>query len=74
MRLRQFTPRQPIPHTEITPHEWKPDPEVIIKPGGLFARAWDCDYEKSILDSDYTSLVTPIHPKTQYDLNDQLMK
>ena len=31
MRLRQFTPRQPIPDIPVTPREWQPDPEVIIK-------------------------------------------
>ena len=30
MRLRSFTPRQPIPDIQPTSHEWKPDPEVII--------------------------------------------
>ena len=31
MRLRQFTPRQTIPDIPVTPREWQPDPEVIIK-------------------------------------------
>ena len=31
MRLRQFTPRQPIPDTPVTPREWQPDPDLIIK-------------------------------------------
>ena len=33
MRLRQFTHRQAIPDIPITPREWQPDPEVIIKHG-----------------------------------------
>ena len=39
MRLRHFTPRQPIPYIPVTPREWQPDPEVIIKRDDLYARA-----------------------------------
>ena len=42
MRLRQFTPHQPIPDTPVTPREWQPDPEVIIKHDDLYARACEC--------------------------------
>ena len=63
MRLRQFTPRQPTPDLQITPPEWQPDPEVIIKNDGLYARAWECEYEKPIFDSDYNNLVTPNSPQ-----------
>ena len=31
MRLRLFTPRQPIPDVQTTSQEWKSNPEVIIK-------------------------------------------
>ena len=41
MKLRQFTLRRPIPDTPVTPREWKPDPEVIIKHDDLYARAWE---------------------------------
>ena len=41
MRLRQFTPRQPIPDIQIPPHEWQPEPEVIIEHDDLYARAWE---------------------------------
>ena len=41
MRLRQFTPRQPIPDTPVTPREWQPDPVVVIKHDDLNARAWE---------------------------------
>ena len=58
-RLRQFTPRQPIPVLQIRPREWKPDPEVIIKHDDLYARAWESEYEKSIFDSAYKNSVTP---------------
>ena len=39
MRLRQFTPRQPIADIRITPQEWKSDPQVSIKHDDLYARA-----------------------------------
>ena len=63
MRLRQITPRQPIPDITITPHEWQREPEVIIKHDDLYARAWECEYDKPILDSDYSNLVTDYYPK-----------
>ena len=59
MRLCQFTTCQPIPDTPITPSEWQPDPEVIIKHDDLYARAWECEYDKPIFDSDYINLATP---------------
>ena len=59
MRLRQITPRQPIPDIPITPREIKPDPKVVIKNDDWYARAWECEYEKPIFDSDYNNLVTP---------------
>ena len=62
-RLRQFTPRQRIPDIQIIPREWKPDREAIIKHDDLYARAWECEYDKPIFDSDYNSLVTPNSPK-----------
>ena len=59
MRLRQFTPRQPIPDTPVTPREWQPDQEVIIKHDDLYARAWECEYDKPIFDSDRDNKVIP---------------
>ena len=63
MRLRQFTPRQPIPDTPVTPREWQPDPEVIIKHDDFYARAWECEYDKPIFDSDCDNLVSPNSPE-----------
>ena len=60
MRLRQFKPRQPIPDIPNTLREWQPDPEVLIKHDDLYARAWKCEYDEPIFDSDYNTLVTPI--------------
>ena len=59
MRLRQFTPRQPIPDIPVTPREWQPGPEVIIKHDELYARAWECEYDKPIFDCDPDNLVSP---------------
>ena len=58
-RLRQFTTRQPIPDIPITPREWQPDPEVVITHDDLYARAWECEYDEPIFDSDYNNLATP---------------
>ena len=44
-RLRQFTPRQHIPHTQITQRKWRIDPEVIKKHEDLCARTRECEYE-----------------------------
>ena len=48
MRLRLFTPRQPIPDIQTTSQEWKSDPEVIIKHDDLYARAWESEFETPI--------------------------
>ena len=50
-KLRLFTPRQPIPDLETRSHEWKPDPEVIIKHDDLYARAWESEYETPTFDN-----------------------
>ena len=39
MRLRQFTPRQPISDIPVTQREWQPDPEVVITHDDLYASA-----------------------------------
>ena len=59
MRLRQFTPRQPIPDVQTTPREWQSDPEVIINNDDLYARAWECENGKPIFDSDRDNMVIP---------------
>ena len=68
MRLRLFTPKPPIPDVQTISHEWKPDPEVIIKHDDLYARAWESEYETPIFDngqhepdSDNTPEVTVRH-------------
>ena len=59
MRLRQFTPRQHITDVQTTPREWQPDPEFIIKHDDLYARAWECEYDRPQVDSDRDSMVIP---------------
>ena len=59
----QFTPRKPKPDMPITPRQWRPDPEVIIKHDDLYARAWKCEYEKPIFDIKNNNLVTPTSPE-----------
>ena len=63
MRLRQFPPCQPKPDIPITPREWQPDPEVVIKHDDLYARAWECEFDEPIFDSDYINLTTPSSPE-----------
>ena len=40
MRMRQFTPHHPPADIRVNPHEYKPDPEMIINHDDLYARAW----------------------------------
>ena len=63
MRLRQFTPRQPISDIPVTQREWQPDPEVVITHDDLYSRAWECEYDEPIFDSDYNNLATPTPPE-----------
>ena len=63
MRLQQVTPRQPIPDIPITPREGQSDSEVVLKHDDLYARAWECEYDESIFDSDYNNLATPSSPE-----------
>ena len=50
-RMCQFTPRQPPADIGITPQDYKPDPDVSLKHDGLYARAWEYDYEQPIFDA-----------------------
>ena len=59
MRLRQFTPRQPLPDVPVTQREWQPDSEVVITHDNLYARAWECEYDEPIFDSDHSNLAVP---------------
>ena len=50
MRLRLFTPRQPIPDVQTTSQKWNPDTELIIKHDDLYVRAWESEHETPIFD------------------------
>ena len=63
IRLRQFTPRQTILDIPVTPREWQPDPEVIIRHDDLDARAWECEYDRPIFDSGRDNMVIPKSPE-----------
>ena len=63
MKLRQFTPRQPLSDIPVTQREWQPDPEVLITHDDLYARAWECEYDEPIFDSDYNNLAAPSPPE-----------
>ena len=39
MRMRQFTPHQPLSDIRVKPQEYKPDPEVSLNHDKLYARA-----------------------------------
>ena len=71
MRMRHFTPRQPLPDIQITPQEQKPDAEVSLKFDYLYARAWKCEYEKSIFDGEKDNATAPNSPEiaAQSDLS-----
>ena len=59
MVLRQVTPRQPLPDVPVTQREWQPDSEVVITHDDLYARAWECEYDEPIFDSDHSNLTVP---------------
>ena len=59
MRLRQFTPRQPLADVPVTQREWHRDSEVVITHDDLDARAWECEYDEPIFDSDHSNLAVP---------------
>ena len=63
MWLRQFTRHQPIPDIPVTPGEWQPDKEVLVKHDDLYAKAWECEYDKPIFDSNYNNVATLSSPE-----------
>ena len=60
MRMHQFTPCQSPLDIRITSQEWKPDPEVSRKHDDLYARAWECEYEKPNFDTKNNN-ATPLN-------------
>ena len=67
MRMRQFTPQQPVPDIRIKPQKWKIDSEVSLKYDDLDGRAWEC--EKKAKFGRH-----PIHPKRRKSLIQQSRK
>ena len=63
MRLRLFTPCQPLPDVPVTQREWQPDPEVVITHDDLYARAWECECDEPIFGSDHSNLAAPSPPE-----------
>ena len=63
MRIRYFTPLQPIPDILITPQELELDPEVSLKHEDLYARTWECEYEKPIFDAENDNVTPPKSPE-----------
>ena len=63
MRQPHITPRQPITDIPVTPREMQPDAEVIVKHDDLYARAWECEYDRPIFDSDRDNMVVPNSPE-----------
>ena len=63
MRMRQFTHRQTPPDIRITPKEWNFDPEVNLKHDDLYARAWECEYEKPVFDTENDNATPPSSPE-----------
>ena len=59
MRMRQFTPRQPPADITVKPQEYKSDPAVRLNHDDLYARAWECDYEKPIFDAENDNKAPP---------------
>ena len=63
MKMRQFTPRQPLSDIPVTQREWQPEPEIVITHDDLYARAWECEYDEPIFDSDDNILAAPSPPE-----------
>ena len=63
MKLRQFTPRQSLSDIPVTQRDWQPDPEVVITHDDLYARAWECENDEPIFDSDHSNVAVPSPPE-----------
>ena len=62
MRMHHFTPRQSPADIRLTPQELKPDPEVSLKHGFLYGRAWVCEYKKPCFDAKNNIATPPNSP------------
>ena len=59
MRMRQFTPRQPLADIQIKSQEYKPDPEVSLKHDDFYARALEYDYEQPFFEAENNNATPP---------------
>ena len=59
MRMRQFTPRQPVADITLKPREFKSDPEMSLHHDDLYARAWEYDFEQPIFDANNDKAAPP---------------
>ena len=59
MRMRQFTPHQPLADITVKPQEYKSDPEVSLYHDDLYARAWEYDFEQPIFDAENNNAAPP---------------
>ena len=59
MRMRQFTPRQPLADITVKPQEYKSDPEVTLHHDDLYAKAWEYDFEQPIFDAENDKAAPP---------------
>ena len=63
MRVRQFTPHQPLLDIQVTQREWQPNPEVVLTHDDFYARAWECEHDEPKFDSNHNNLSTPPPPE-----------
>ena len=63
-RQRQFIHHQPLSYIPITQREWQPDQEVAFTHDDLCARAWECEEDEPIFDSDYNNLAPTSPPES----------
>ena len=63
MQLPQFTHRKHFPNIQTMLQEGKFDPEVSIEHDDLYARAWQCNYERPIFDAGYNNAAPPTLPE-----------
>ena len=59
MRMRHFTPHQPPADIAVKPQEYKPNPEVSLHHDGLYAGAWEYDFEQPIFDAENDKAAPP---------------
>ena len=54
-----FTACQLPAEIRVTPHEYKPDPDVSLKHDDLYNRTWEGDYEQPTFDAENNNATPP---------------